>query len=183
MGINTPVTAASLINGGFTSGRYYGGATGNVHSGGVGLSANQLRAVPVYIPKNCVLSGIAIEVTQTGAGTLARLGIYDIIDGVPTNLIVDAGTVAVNSTGTKEASITQPIKAGLYAFCVVANGGFTISGIDTGDGIQVMYTMGKPNLTGNGDKDWWVSHTFGALPSTFGTPGYDNKAIGFGFRV
>lgn len=84
------------------------------------LSANQDRYTPVEIFTPITLDQLAIEVTTaSGAGTTIRMAIYaQGIDGNPGALIVDAGTVAADSTGVKAASINTTLQPGRYLLAI-----------------------------------------------------------------
>jgi hypothetical protein len=75
--------------------------------------------------------------TAGSAGSVVRLGIYGDTDGEPGTLLLDAGTVAGDSTGYKDITISQALSAGtLYWIAVVwqvaAVGTVRASGIGSG---------------------------------------------------
>ena len=81
--------------------------------------------VPMMLAVGRTADRIGMEVT--GAGTAAtsvhRLGIWADSGGVPGTLLVDAGTVATDSTGLKEVTISQVLAANtLYWLGVVQQG-------------------------------------------------------------
>lgn len=80
------------------------------------VSANQIRYAPFVVYTPIVADQIVCEVTTQGAAsTTARLGIYKAnLDLQPTDLVLDAGTVAVDSTGVKTISISQALAPGNY---------------------------------------------------------------------
>lgn len=70
-------------------------------------------AHPVILPNARTAVQIATRVaTAGGAGSFARLGLYEDNDGIPGTLIVDAGTVTTASTGTKTITISEALPAG-----------------------------------------------------------------------
>lgn len=76
-----------------------------------------MSLMPIWIRKGVTVSALGVEVSVGGsAGSVYRLGIYlDSGGGFPGSLLVDAGTVATTSGGTKQVAIAQPItSAGLY---------------------------------------------------------------------
>jgi hypothetical protein len=72
----------------------------------------------LFLPRATALDRISINVTAAGAAsTVARLGLYysDPANNYePGALALDAGTVATDSTGVKEATIAVTLPAGLY---------------------------------------------------------------------
>jgi hypothetical protein len=90
----------------------------------VGAGANTIRYEPILVVTPITVDGIVIEVaTAGGASTTARLGIYNAdADWQPTSRVIDAGTVAVDSTGVKTAVISQVLAAGRYLLAFNTDG-------------------------------------------------------------
>jgi hypothetical protein len=89
---------------------------------GLAQVANTLDYEPFLLEAPIVLNGLAVDVTTLAAGT-TRLGIarldnnYDAID-----LVVDAGTVDVSTTGWKALTgLSVPLAPGLYAKLRISN--------------------------------------------------------------
>lgn len=94
--------------------------TGNANSG-------FMVAYPLFLP-TATYDRIGCEVTSAaGAGSLGRLGIYNSssTSNYPDTRLLDAGTVAVSSTGKKEITINQAITQGIYWLTYFAD---TVSG-------------------------------------------------------
>jgi hypothetical protein len=90
--------------------------TGNANSG-------FLVCYPIFLP-SVTVDRIGCEVTSAaGAGSLGRLGIYNSssTSNYPSTLLLDAGTVAVSSTGKREATINQAITQGIYWLAYLAD--------------------------------------------------------------
>jgi hypothetical protein len=71
----------------------------------------------LFLPRATALDRISINVTVAGAAsTVARLGLYyaDSATFEPGALLLDAGTVATDTTGVKEATIAVTLAPGLY---------------------------------------------------------------------
>ena len=84
---------------------------------------NELNFTPVYVPQSLTADRIAVNVGIAGsAGAVVRLGIYSpsATTGLPGALVLDAGTVASDSTGFKEITISQALNTGLYWLSVVS---------------------------------------------------------------
>lgn len=89
-----------------------------------------LLYIPIFVPRPTTYTGIGISV-QTALGTLARLGIYNALNGSPNTLVLDAGTVSTATTGDKIITISQLLQAGNYFLAYVANHVPTLYGPDT----------------------------------------------------
>ncbi len=83
----------------WVAGRWYNahliGATGTVAP-----SASELRLLPLYVPVARAIDRVGCNVSTAGTGGhVARLGIYraDSATGLPTTVLVDAGTVLVDT--------------------------------------------------------------------------------------
>lgn len=94
--------------------------TGNANSG-------FMVSYPLFLP-TATYDRIGCEVTSAaGAGSLGRLGIYNSssTSNYPNTRLLDAGTVAVSSTGKKEITINQAITQGIYWLTYLSD---TVSG-------------------------------------------------------
>ena len=146
----------------FNAFAYYAAATQT-------LTANRLYATPFWVARAMTVDRIAIEVATAGAaGEAARLGIYK--DGTnlyPGDLVVDAGTVAVDSTGIKTVTISEALTKGLYWVAVVSDGT---------PGIRA-WPLCCPwlGLKATGfaypQMGWYVAYTYAALPDPYTSGG------------
>lgn len=106
------------------SGRYYGGATSSVTA--VATTANYLYAAPIYVAETVTIDRIGIHVTTAGAAaSVIKLAVYnDTGHFLPGTKRFDAGSVAADSTGAKELTISQQLPGGQwYWLAAVAQGG------------------------------------------------------------
>jgi hypothetical protein len=98
--------------------------------GTVTVTANRLVGTFMLVPRDMTLSHLVIEVTSAAAaGKVARLGIYNVGDNLyPGSLLLDAGSVAVDSTGLKTLQISggQSLTRGIYFIAVISDGAPTI---------------------------------------------------------
>lgn len=80
------------------------------------LGNGTLRVTPLWVPRLVTVDRIRAEVTTIGdVGSLVRLGVYrDDGTGYPGDLLLDAGTIAGDSTGTKEITVNQAVTPGLW---------------------------------------------------------------------
>lgn len=99
-----------------------------VSSGTQAFNANTLHYFPIVVPTSVTADQIKLEVTTGGAAsTVARMGIYEAdTNWQPGTRILDSGTVAVDSTGVKTASISQVLSAGRYLLAYHSDGAPTL---------------------------------------------------------
>ncbi len=91
----------------------------------VAPTASELRLIPLYIPVARAVDRVGCHVSTAGTGGhVARLGIYNAspTSGLPTTVLVDAGTVLVDTVGAKEVAITATLH-GLYWLGLTAQSG------------------------------------------------------------
>jgi hypothetical protein len=105
------------------------------------------------------------------SGAVIRLGIYSPSSstGLPSTLVLDAGTVDATSTGYKQITISQSLNAGHYYLCALSQGATCVIRSDQGVGIGV----GNVNYSSNSyvtaqTQDCFNSggYTTGGYPST-----------------
>lgn len=91
----------------WVSGRFYGDALGRGATNTDNPVAD-LVAVPFFVPNAVTITSIGVEVeSAAAAGGFARLGIFaDDGYSFPGELLVDAGTVATDSTGFKSVALS-----------------------------------------------------------------------------
>lgn len=91
-------------------------------------TADQVRFIPIAVSQDETYDSIGVNVSSAGmAGEVARLGIYQgEIDSTGlqiTDLVLDAGTVSVATTGNKTISINQALTQGYYWLAFVTDSG------------------------------------------------------------
>jgi hypothetical protein len=119
--------------------------------------ANQTSFTPIFFPTTTTLDRISILSGSTFSGTgLVRLGIYQNTNGMPSTLILDAGTVAPTAANTAyEITINQTLSAGLYWLAVNSITAATTNTIvgSAGDSVNnlnpLLGSMGNTTLTNN----------------------------------
>ena len=102
------------------------------NSTAIGFSQNDLVYGLIVPPQTTTYTAIGINVSSAGAGgTIARLGIYDSelsADGyAPGDLIVDAGTVSIASTGDKTIAISETLEGGHVYFTTIVHDAAAVS--------------------------------------------------------
>lgn len=113
---------------GHRSGTRYGAGTMFTVPAGAAMSSNLLVFVPFPVGKRTTFAEIGLQVSAAGSAN-ARLGIYANGDGEPADLILDAGTVSVASTGVKTIAISQELDPGWVWLAAVFQSGATASAV------------------------------------------------------
>lgn len=92
-----------------------------------GPNNEELNFAPLWLHKGGTLTGIACRIASAGeTDSVIRLGAYEDNGGVPGALILDAGTVAADTTGTKTITgLSATLPADLVWLCGVVQGGPT----------------------------------------------------------
>ena len=157
---------------GFEDDRYYLPAGMGLVSAGFAVTANRLYFVPFPVYEAVTFTKIGVYVSTLSAGN-ARLGIYNLVNGIPTSLVLDAGTVSTGTTGSKEVVISQALSNGWYALAVVFDatpqvytGQSATSELEISNLLSTL--IGGAASVGSAPKFFgYMNHTYGALPSTF----------------
>lgn len=159
--------AAAPVGNRFTTSLYYGpeGARSTV-----ALADGTASAVCFWVSSSQTFDRIGCEVTTVGAAAcVVRLGIYaDNGSGIPGARVLDAGTVAGDSLGAKEITISQVLPAGLYWLVTANQGGAptvrsAANNLLGGAGVSTLgVATGASPRTG-----YTATGVSGALPSTF----------------
>ena len=152
--------------GGYASGRFYAGeALSPAASGTLAIAANTMYATPFVVRQQQLWTKIGCNVTTAAASTFAYLGIYRMENGIPTARVLDAGAIGLDSTGTKEITISQVLPAGMYAIILLANGSSAVVKAGTLNSVAVA-AVGTSAI-GTADTIIKGSFTYGTLPATF----------------
>lgn len=128
------------------------------------LSANLIRYMIIRVVTPIVIDQLICEVTSQGtSGQTARMAIYNCDgDQQPTSLIVDGGTVAVDTQGVKTASVSVALSAAHYLMAIntdssatfrIARGGSRFAGF--------INTLGSTPFL----QELRASFTYGAFPA------------------
>lgn len=154
-----------------------------VSSGGQSSSAYTqatLCFTPMMLAVGRTADRIGIEVTTAGTASVSvhRIGIWADNNGVPGTLLVDAGTVATDSTGLKEVTISQTLAANtVYWLGVVQQGAPATTAT-----IRVCVTFGphmtdsNPAFTPSGYAATSISGAFASNPTVTGLSGNGSGA-------
>lgn len=128
----------------------------------------ELKFQPLLIPKAGIsLDRILVEISVVGtAGAIIRLGLYEPdADGMPGDLILDAGTVLGTAVGKPFIAINQAVPLGLiYAAAAVQGGAVTRPTVRTLTGIN-QYVTPVDNAVTLAHGGYIQSGVPGALPA------------------
>jgi len=150
--------------------RYHGsGLTSVAASSGVVIVIDQMRAWPFMTSQAITLDRIAIHISSAAAaGNTARLGIYNDNGSLyPGTLLLDAGTVATDSTGIKTITISQALSANtLYWLAGNASVNATTNNSQTYT-IPMLLGVAATDFTTFGSM-YFVTSTYSTFPDIIG---------------
>lgn len=149
----------------FASGFYYNTLSSPSDST---LAMTQNTLIGTYFPVSATTTfdRIGIEVTSAIASSTVRLGIFRCVGGIPSTLVLDAGTIDSSTTGAKEITISQSLTPGLYVLLAVAQGGASGATVRARSGA---YGINPPQTTiaNQNNQGFSVAGVSGALASSY----------------
>ncbi len=119
-------------------------------------ASSELRLLAFYAPNPRAIDRVGCEITTAGsAGQVARLAVYnaDAVTGLPTTVLVDAGTVAVDTLGVKEVLVSATLH-GLYWLGLTAQSGT----------FRALASLGLTFVGGSGTATGTAGHTLTYSP-------------------
>jgi len=88
------------------------------------FTQNRVYCFPLFIQESVTIDRLGVECTTLSASTTWRIGLYNSdSNGLPTTVLLDAGTVDTSTTGLKSITVSQTLAAGLYFIAGVWQGG------------------------------------------------------------
>ena len=98
------------------SGKYYANSVWN--NATTGVTTNQTIYMPIFVPNSVTLDRLQFNTGSTFSGTsTVRMGIYADSAGIPSTLILDAGTVSCTAASTTYAiTISQALTGGTFYY-------------------------------------------------------------------
>lgn len=165
VGINTGLRT-NIYNHAFTDAAFTTSAT----------TTNTIIATPLFLPPGETINRIGVEVTTLQAGGDIRLGLYEDDNGVPGDLILDAGTVSTATTGNKEITISHTTSGRMIwavAFTASATAQCRVYSSPSFGHIIGRDAMGSNAVV----RCITRSLAYGPLPTPFGTPVYNVTSI------
>ncbi|MHC5768719.1 MAG: hypothetical protein ACYTXI_24470 [Nostoc sp.] len=113
------------VHPGYASGRYYFSHCYN-GSAFTAFAPNYIFYTYFYIAKKQQFNRIStITNAVGGTGSTIRIGIYNVAGGIPTTLVIDAGTISAETVAIKEIIINVTLETGWYAFACSSTSGST----------------------------------------------------------
>lgn len=85
------------------------------------VAASWIYYIPIFVEKTTIYIRIGIQVTAASVGN-ADLRIFNWENGLPTSLVLSAGTVNTGAIGLKEIIIAQALTRGYYFLAVRCTG-------------------------------------------------------------
>lgn len=133
-----------------------------------GMGQGNIRGLNIPLPA-CTIDRVGIAVSSATANGLFRLGVYNTdAQYYPTTLIADFGTVATDTTGFKELTVSQSFSAGVYYFALfsdTAPSSLSYWGIP--DGVYVPFIRATSNgLLAGGATFLMQGQSSGSMPAT-----------------
>jgi hypothetical protein len=154
----------------------------------MGLVANRVYASPFVVASSVTATRIAINCEVATVGSLLRLGIYSSAAGsdTPSARLLDAGTVATNTTGWKAITISQALTAGTYWLVALQVTGSTGGNFSAGPfpGFSVMTPTSTTASPGLYTTCGFYMNSQSSLPATFTATGVNTSVtpiISLGF--
>lgn len=148
------------------TGRYWGTPNTNALLS-FAFSTGEMYFTPLWVPVAMTVDRISINVQSGIASGTHRLGIYSSnSNGVPSSLVLDAGTVATTASGVKEITISQALTPGVYWLAAVAQTAAATVYYHPTANNGVMYPFSTTNGAFDNKVAYKQSSVTGALPST-----------------
>lgn len=150
------------------------GVIGVLGSGGnsitIAVTIDLAYAVPLYLPTTSYVDAIFCEVSTGSAGNI-RMSLYKDVDGIPvTKLVTETEITSAGSTGVKQQSIGMTLPYGLYWGVAVFSSTPSVRGAAVAITNACQWNGQSTNTATTNSVGSTVSHTYGVLPSTYGTP-------------
>jgi len=106
----------------WVTGRYYGS---NLATALSTLTLKQrMYATPIFAPgaNGSLIDELGLEITAGGtAGGVARVGIYEDYEGVPWDLLLDAGTIPIDGVGWQHVDVALRLRGWVWLAVAFSN--------------------------------------------------------------
>lgn len=149
------------------------------------LTLDTIYAVPISVNARTPFDRIAFQVNSAIASSNARMGIYaDGGNGSPGALILDAGTIATDTTGAKDIVISRTLDPGCYWLALVASHSITVSAASLNGNPT---WLGRSAVASSPSGAASAALAYGPLPAAFpGSPTFitaSSSLYNFGLRA
>lgn len=159
--------ATAHTNSGYRSGYYYQSHVASYNAATFSASENRLYALPFFCYKDSTtFDRISIVWGASGSGN-ARLGIYNMANGIPTTLVADLGTIAYSISAEVALTISQSLSYGQYALAVLLSNASDVARVTNNQ--NASFYNGNASLATGANPGFYCSQAYGALPGTFGS--------------
>jgi hypothetical protein len=141
---------------------------------------------PLFISESITIDRIGVECTTATASTTWRIGIYNSdSNGLPSTVLLDAGTVDTSTTGLKTITVSQTLSAGLYFVAGSWQTGFNTPTLRAwtptlGDWTPVASTTQQSTTNAT---QYQMDSIFGAFPTFSGSTTGPTGAVRTQFRI
>lgn len=152
---------------GYVSGRYYQNTpfvSASTSSSG-GIITNSISYFPFQIQKNISIDRIAIICAGTVTNGVARLAFYSNNNGLPSNLILDAGELSAATSGVKEAIISLSSTGDWYWLAGATNVAPSLSCQTSFLGSNYLFGQASPATASPSALLRQTGFTYGAFPT------------------
>jgi hypothetical protein len=147
---------------------WYEPKNGSTISPNGSFTLNRLYLFPLFISESITLDRIAVECGTLSLSTTWRIGLYNSdSNGLPSTVLLDAGTVDTATTGLKSITISQALSAGLYFIAGVWQGGTVSPGMRYYSNVQGNWSpvAGTTQLT----TQYWTGYHVDSVSGSLGT--------------
>ena len=134
------------------------------------MTANMTYYTPFFVPEETTFDRIACRTGGYSTTVTARLGIYNSTNGLPSTLVLDAGTVSAAAATTDYLiTISQTLSAGFYWLAFNAQTSSTtqfLGAAAAGQNVLNNYLLSQSTLNGTGIAGYTQSSVSGAFPAS-----------------
>lgn len=167
------------------TGRYSGPSIPRLGNFGTIIAAEAtLHCMPLIVLYGGTADRMLFNIDTGGTtGAICRLGIYSDSSGYPGALLLDAGTVAAETTGVKSITISQALTAGTrYWLAIATQGGAgtrpSVSSLSAASTNAARNFLGSAAAaTGEDEGSWTQTSVTGAFPANFTASGTVSSTI------
>jgi hypothetical protein len=126
------------------------------------ITANLIRLIPFIPARDITISSTSLNVTSSGAGVNARILVYDDLNGLPNNKVIESTDLSCATTGVKTFTTTYTFLAGnTYWVGNYCSGGFSLQLIPIANLLMINNTTAGVTYTGV-----TYSYAFGSAPAS-----------------
>lgn len=163
----------------FVSGNFY--TTTSSVAAATTQVQSRLNTMPFWVHKTTTFDRIGVYIAGAAAGSTVRLGIYSSnASGVPTTLVLDAGTVPGTAVSTGTITINQSLDPGLYWLATVSQGGTAAVQTFSNDSVPIpgFYQIAGTAIATNQGiaNNYILAGVTGALPNPLSGASVSNAA-------